>query len=108
MDDFINAIKVFLSVFFFIFLALAFIALFALSISYASCKGFEDGTGIETKFEFGCYANVDGKWLPAEYVFGDVNELRIKGELKGSYLKAVAALSLNRLRQVASWPVVSS
>ena len=82
MDDFFEDIK-FLSVFLiFVFSIFAFIGVLAISISYASCKGFESGTGIETKWKFGCYANVNGEWLPAEYVFGDVNELRIKGEQK--------------------------
>ena len=82
MDDFFEDLR-FLSVFLlFIFGVVVFIGGLVVSVNYASCKGFESGTGIETKWKFGCYANVDGNWLPAEYVFGDVNELRIKGEQK--------------------------
>jgi hypothetical protein len=82
MDDFIDLLK-YLSVFLlFVISIFAFIGVLTISISYASCKGFESGTGIETKWKFGCYANVDGNWIPADYVFGDVNELRIKGEVK--------------------------
>lgn len=47
-------------------------------VDYLDCKGFKAGTGFETKWEWGCYAKVDGKWIPKKYVFGDVNEVRIK------------------------------
>ncbi len=47
-------------------------------IDYLSCRGFSKGTGIDTRWEWGCYANVDGKWVPSEYVFGKAKELRIK------------------------------
>ena len=57
--------------------------IFAVSagIDYLDCRGFQKGTGIETRYEWGCYANVDGKWIPKAYAFGNVNEFRIK-ELK--------------------------
>lgn len=45
-----------------------------------SCAGFQKGTGYETRYNLGCYANVDGKWVPKEYVFGNANEIRITGE----------------------------
>lgn len=45
----------------------------------AICHGFQS-TGYETKFDWGCYAKVDGKWVPADYVFGKANELRLKAK----------------------------
>lgn len=45
---------------------------------YLDCRGFEQGTGIHTKWAWGCYAEVNGKWIPKDYAFGDVHELRIK------------------------------
>ena len=82
MDDFIDAVKFFFVFGFFVILIFAIFIIGGFALSSAQCKGFEEGTGIETKWKFGCYANVNGNWLPAEYVFGDVNELRIKGEQK--------------------------
>jgi hypothetical protein len=46
--------------------------------SYFDCKGFAKGTGYQTKFEWGCYANVNGKWMPQQYVYGSAHELRMK------------------------------
>ena len=82
MDDFFEDIRFLFVFLLFIFGVVLLIGGLVVSVNYASCKGFESGTGIETKWKFGCYANVNGEWLPAEYVFGDVNELRIKGEQK--------------------------
>jgi hypothetical protein len=45
---------------------------------YLDCRGFQTGTGIETKWEWGCYAKVDGQWVPKQYVFGKANEIRLK------------------------------
>jgi hypothetical protein len=43
------------------------------------CGGFERATGIETRMAgFSCYAKVDGKFVPAAFVFGKARELRIK------------------------------
>jgi hypothetical protein len=53
---------------------------FALA-DYIKCSGFERSTGITTLWNFGCYANVDGKWVPQEYVYGNAHELR-KGKDK--------------------------
>lgn len=47
-------------------------------IDYLSCRGFANGTGIETRYEWGCYAKVNGKWVPKAYVFGSAHELRMK------------------------------
>ncbi len=43
------------------------------------CAAFEQATGVETKYEFGCYAKQNGKWVPKEYVFGK----KIKAEVSG-------------------------
>lgn len=67
---------------FFIFGGLAVLAgLFTVFIAawdYTDCKGFNKGTGIETRWWWGCYANVEGQWVPKDYAFGKVNELRLK------------------------------
>jgi hypothetical protein len=47
------------------------IAAFIAAWDYADCKGFNKGTGIETRWWWGCYANVD-------YAFGKAHELRLK------------------------------
>lgn len=49
-------------------------------INFIHCTGFESGTGIKTKWRFGCYAFHDGKWMPSDHVFGNANELRIKNK----------------------------
>ena len=42
------------------------------------CSSFE-ATGYQTElFGLTCYAKVDGKFVPVEYVFGDAVELRTK------------------------------
>lgn len=56
---------------------LSIVALVA-TVDYLDCRGFETGTGIETKWAWGCYANVGGQWVPKKYAFGDAHELRIK------------------------------
>ena len=48
------------------------------SVDYLDCRGFNKGTGIETKWSWGCYANVDGKWVPKAYAFGNAHEVRVK------------------------------
>jgi len=48
------------------------------AIDYTQCRGFQQGTGIETKWTWGCYAKVGERWVPAQYVFGDAKELRLK------------------------------
>lgn len=45
---------------------------------YLDCKGFSNGTGIETRWWWGCYANVEGQWVPKDYAFGKAHELRLK------------------------------
>jgi len=55
-----------------------FIIAVSVGIDYLDCRGFQKGTGIETRYEWGCYANVDGRWVPKEYAFGNANEFRIK------------------------------
>ncbi len=47
-------------------------------VNYLDCRGFQSGTGIPTKWEWGCYAQVDGRWVPKDYAFGDAHELRHK------------------------------
>ena len=47
-------------------------------IDYLDCRGFAKGTGIETQWSWGCYAKVDGQWIPKQYVFGTANEIRLK------------------------------
>ena len=73
-----------LEVFVMVALVIALVALAiggtAISTSYLSCRGFANGTGIETRWEWGCYAKVDGKWVPSQYVFGAANEVRLKGK----------------------------
>ena len=63
-----------------IFLIVLFCSIggFFVGADYLDCRGFEKGTGIETRWEWGCYAKVDGKWIPKSYVFGQANEVRIK------------------------------
>lgn len=56
------------------------VACLVAALDYADCRGFQSGTGIETKWRWGCYAKVDGQWVPKAYAFGDVNELRIKAK----------------------------
>jgi hypothetical protein len=46
-------------------------------VDYTTCKGFAN-TGYETRWQFGCYAKVDGTWMPKEYVYGSAQEIRIK------------------------------
>lgn len=42
------------------------------------CYGFEDATKIETKMEgFTCYAHVDGKWIPKDFVYGSAHDIRM-------------------------------
>lgn len=47
-------------------------------VDYLSCIGFAQGTGIETRWSWGCYANVGGEWVPSKYVFGQAHELRVR------------------------------
>lgn len=63
-----------------IILVLCFVGVFGLivGVDYLDCRGFAKGTGIETKWTWGCYAKIDGVWVPKSYVFGKANELRIK------------------------------
>ncbi len=51
---------------------------FAVGVDYLGCRGFGNGTGYQVKYEWGCYANVNGRWVPSKFVFGEANELRIK------------------------------
>ena len=46
-------------------------------VDYMTCRGFAN-TGYETRWEFGCYAKVDGKWIPKDYVYGNAHEIRMK------------------------------
>jgi hypothetical protein len=50
------------------------------TISYLQCYGLHRATGIEVRYDFGCYAKVDNRWVPSQYVFGTAHELRIKEE----------------------------
>ena len=47
-------------------------------VDYLNCSGLQTGTGIPTRWSWGCYAQVNGRWVPSKYVFGDAHELRIK------------------------------
>jgi hypothetical protein len=49
-------------------------------IDYTDCHYFEKATGNKTKWSFGCYVEMDGKYVPKKYFYGDVNELRIKAK----------------------------
>jgi hypothetical protein len=49
----------------------------ASGIDYLECQGFKN-TGYETKWEWSCYANVDGHWVPRAFVFGNAQEVRLK------------------------------
>lgn len=79
MNDFYEDIIILLIVPVCIFFMLM-LGSFAVSagIDYLDCRGFQKGTGIETRYEWGCYANVDGRWVPKAYAFGSANEFRIK------------------------------
>lgn len=67
-------IPMFLVVLLIIFAAVGLIA----GLDYLDCRGFHQGTGIETRWSWGCYAKVEGQWVPKDYAFGKVNELRLK------------------------------
>jgi len=60
-------------------LAVALVGVFGIIcvVDYTTCKGFAT-TGYETRWHFGCYAKVDGTWMPKEYVYGSAQEIRIK------------------------------
>lgn len=75
MDDFLGPL-----VFMIALMLLVFLGIFGIvtTIEYVDCLGFESGTGIKTKWAWGCYAEVDGKWVPKQYAFGDAHELRVK------------------------------
>lgn len=48
-------------------------------VTYIHCSSFAEGTGYPTKqVKLSCYAQVDGKWVPKNYVFGRANEIRIQ------------------------------
>lgn len=47
-------------------------------ITYLDCSGFREGTGIETRWAWGCYVKHEGEWVPKDYYFGRVLEHRIK------------------------------
>ena len=56
--------------------------LLILGFNYIDCSALEK-TGYKTQFYWGkCMVQVDGKYVPKEYVFGNVNEFRVKGEMK--------------------------
>lgn len=59
-------------------IAAIFIIGVAFGLDYADCRGFESGTGIKTKWAWSCYAEVDGKWVPKQYAFGEAHEVRVK------------------------------
>lgn len=45
------------------------------------CSGFETATGTKTEYHgFTCYAQVQGQWVPKQYVFGDAHEVRLKAK----------------------------
>jgi hypothetical protein len=48
------------------------------AVDYLDCQGFNKGTGIETRWHWGCYAKVDDQWVPKQYAFGSAHEVRIK------------------------------
>jgi hypothetical protein len=54
-----------------------FVVLF-MGIDYATCKGFGAATETSVRYSFGCYVEVDGKFVPREYVYGNAHELRHK------------------------------
>ena len=39
-------------------------------IAYIDCTSFSRATGIVTKYDFGCYAYYNDKWVPNEVVYG--------------------------------------
>lgn len=45
-------------------------------VESSKCAAFGRATGYETKFDWDCYAKVDGKFVPREFVFGRAIELR--------------------------------
>lgn len=48
------------------------------TVDYLDCRGFGAATGMSTRWEWSCYANVGDKWVPKKYVFGEANEVRVK------------------------------
>jgi hypothetical protein len=75
MSDFI---AVSIALFLAMIVVFAFIVTAWASVDYLDCSGFERGTGIKTRWSFGCYAEVNGKWVPKQYAFGDAHEVRVK------------------------------
>lgn len=48
-------------------------------IAAHNCAGMEEATGIKTTYAgLECYAELEGRMVPHEYVFGDALELRVK------------------------------
>lgn len=46
--------------------------------SYIDCRSFGQVTGHNVRYAWGCYVEVDGKFVPREYVYGSAHELRHK------------------------------
>lgn len=78
--------KEFFEVFFFVVVAVIIviggIAGIVGAVDYLDCVGFESATGTNTRWRFECYAEIDGKWVPKKYIFGDAYELRLKDKNK--------------------------
>jgi len=60
------------------------VALFAaviggfVGIDYLGCRGFGEATGRNVQYAFGCYVEINGQYVPREYVYGAAHELRHK------------------------------
>lgn len=48
------------------------------SIGVYQCHGLSRATGLETRWDGGCYVHSGDRWVPSNYVFGDAHEMRIK------------------------------
>jgi hypothetical protein len=51
-------------------------------VDYLECKGFAEATQApDWKYNWGCYVKMKNDvWVPKDYVYGKVNEVRLEGK----------------------------
>jgi hypothetical protein len=57
---------------------LSILAAFLFTMDYYQCQGFSNATGRSVRYSWGCYVEVQGEYVPKEYVYGKAHELRHK------------------------------
>jgi hypothetical protein len=63
------------------FLAVLLLTLgFGFGLTYLDCMGFGAGTGMKTRFAWGCYVETKDGWVPKEYAFGAAHEVRLRNK----------------------------